>query len=331
VRLAAAVAVLVVLAAPAPAVAATAAAEVLGAQGSVLASARGGSFRYPADGTLLSIESVQSGPRAVTLRGVSILSGRVTADAIVVRTGGRATIENLVVDGLLRDVHENSLFGLDASGYVVALQKATIPAAGGKRVGFVALRVDVGAGYAGLPRGGQLLIGIHDRSTGAQEAVVRRGAIGAWATLGFAAPPQAGGAGLVSVVEPLLSNPLLGSQKGAQAVWIAERFLGVPYVWGGATPSGFDCSGLAMYVYAQLGIHLTHFTGAQYNEGAHIPPALLQPGDLVFFDGGQLGPGHEGIYIGNGMFIHAPHTGDVVKISSLASYWGRYYGAVRPY
>jgi hypothetical protein len=303
---------------------------VLGARGDVLASARGGSFRYPADGTLLSVESVENESRAVTLRGVSILRGRVTAEKIVVRPGGGASVQNLVVDGLLRDVHENSLFDLDASGYVVALQKAAIPTAGGRRVGLVALRVNVEAGYAGLPRGGQLLIGLHDRATGAQKAVAAKAPLGAWATLGFAAPPQPGGAGLVPVVEPLLSNPLLGSDTGSKAVWLAERFLGVPYVWGGASPAGFDCSGLTMYVYAQLGIRLTHFTGAQYNEGMHVPPALLQPGDLVFFDGGQLGPAHEGIYIGNGMFIHAPHTGDVVRISSLAAYRDRYYGAVRP-
>jgi cell wall-associated NlpC family hydrolase len=63
-----------------------------------------------------------------------------------------------------------------------------------------------------------------------------------------------------------------------------------------------------------------------------VPPAALQPGDLVFFDSGAFGvPGHEGIYVGGGLFIHAPHTGDVVKISSLASYAKRYIGAVRPY
>jgi cell wall-associated NlpC family hydrolase len=88
-----------------------------------------------------------------------------------------------------------------------------------------------------------------------------------------------------------------------------------------------------MFVYHQLGIELTHFTGAQYNEGARVPPLYLQPGDLVFFDAGPDGPGHEGIYIGNGLFIQAPHTGDFVKISSLTdpSYAGRYMGAVRPY
>jgi cell wall-associated NlpC family hydrolase len=87
-----------------------------------------------------------------------------------------------------------------------------------------------------------------------------------------------------------------------------------------------------MYVYNQLGIDLTHYTGAQWYEGARVPPSELQPGDLVFFEPSPRGPQHEGIYIGDGQFIHAPHTGDVVKISSLddPSYWFGYVGAVRP-
>jgi peptidoglycan DL-endopeptidase CwlO len=114
---------------------------------------------------------------------------------------------------------------------------------------------------------------------------------------------------------------------GAQAVAIAERYIGVPYVWGGASPAGFDCSGLTMYVYAQLGIPLSHFTGDQWNEGVHVSQDQLAPGDLVFFDG----LGHEGMYIGGGEFIHAPHTGDVVRISRMSESWyaQNYDGAVR--
>ena len=117
------------------------------------------------------------------------------------------------------------------------------------------------------------------------------------------------------------------SSVGQQAVMIAEQYLGVPYVWGGASPSGFDCSGLTMYVYAQLGIQLSHYTGDQWNEGVHVSQDQLAPGDLVFFDG----LGHEGMYIGGGQFIHAPHTGDVVKISSMSDSWyaQTYDGAVR--
>jgi len=115
-------------------------------------------------------------------------------------------------------------------------------------------------------------------------------------------------------------------------VVLAERFLGTPYVWGGAAPGGFDCSGLVMYVYAQLGLSLPHFTGYQWNDGRRLGPNdPLQPGDIVFFHMHSYGPGHEGMYIGNGEFIHAPHTGDVVKTSSLSdpAYALGYVGAVR--
>jgi len=114
---------------------------------------------------------------------------------------------------------------------------------------------------------------------------------------------------------------------GAQAVAAAMQFLGTPYVWGGAAPGGFDCSGLTMYAYGQIGIGLAHYTGDQWNEGAHVPSDQLLPGDLVFF-GSDLH--HVGMYIGGGQFIHAPQTGDVVKISDLGSA-SDFAGAVRPY
>jgi peptidoglycan DL-endopeptidase CwlO len=111
----------------------------------------------------------------------------------------------------------------------------------------------------------------------------------------------------------------------AGAASIAARYLGVPYVWGGASPGGFDCSGLVMYVYAQLGVSLPHYTVSQWNATAPIPTSALAPGDLVFFDG----LGHVGIYIGNGQFIHAPHTGTVVQIASLSGYWAAHLDGAR--
>jgi cell wall-associated NlpC family hydrolase len=108
----------------------------------------------------------------------------------------------------------------------------------------------------------------------------------------------------------------------AAAASIALRYLGVPYVWGGASPSGFDCSGLVMYVYAQLGISLPHYTVAQWN--ATDPISSPEPGDLVFFNG----LGHVGIYIGGGRFVNAPHTGSVVRIDSMSNFGG-YDGARR--
>jgi cell wall-associated NlpC family hydrolase len=111
-----------------------------------------------------------------------------------------------------------------------------------------------------------------------------------------------------------VGNPGAGHPEAAQ---IALQYLGVPYVWGGASPSGFDCSGLVMYVYAQLGISLPHYTVAQWSATLPISTSEMQPGDLVFFDG----LGHVGIYIGNNEFVHAPHTGTVVQISSLSGYY----------
>lgn len=96
----------------------------------------------------------------------------------------------------------------------------------------------------------------------------------------------------------------------------ALGYLGVPYVWGGATPNGFDCSGLVQYVFLQHGLHLPHYSRYQAQMGFEIPPADIEPADLVFFGDPVY---HVGIYLGDGLFVHAPRTGDVVKISALAS------------
>jgi cell wall-associated NlpC family hydrolase len=127
-----------------------------------------------------------------------------------------------------------------------------------------------------------------------------------------APPTSSGGVVQPPVVVPV-GNPGVGHPQAAQ---IALGYLGVPYVWGGASPSGFDCSGLVMYVYAQLGISLPHYTVAQWN--ASVPVSSPEPGDLVFFNG----LGHVGIYIGGGQFVNAPHTGSVVRIDSLSSFGG---------
>ena len=108
-------------------------------------------------------------------------------------------------------------------------------------------------------------------------------------------------------------------------VGVAMQYLGVPYRWGGASPSGFDCSGLVMYVFAQVGVSLPHSSYAQYGMGSPVSRDQLQPGDLVFFDG----LGHVGIYVGGGSFIHAPHTGDVVKISSMTGWYSSTYVGAR--
>ena len=108
---------------------------------------------------------------------------------------------------------------------------------------------------------------------------------------------------------------------------VALQYLGVPYLWAGASPSGFDCSGLVMYAYSQVGVSLPHSSYAMWGDGVPVPRDQLQPGDLVFFDG----LGHVGLYIGGGEFVHAPHTGTVVQVSSLdeGSYASSFVGARR--
>jgi cell wall-associated NlpC family hydrolase len=118
--------------------------------------------------------------------------------------------------------------------------------------------------------------------------------------------------------------PVVGNGKAAQALRYAMSKIGRPYVWGAAGPNSFDCSGLIMWAYRKVGISLPHYTGSQWNAGTHVSRDRLQPGDLVFFYNDLH---HVGLYIGGGKMLHAPQTGDVVKIAPLA---GRpYAGAVR--
>jgi cell wall-associated NlpC family hydrolase len=121
-----------------------------------------------------------------------------------------------------------------------------------------------------------------------------------------------------------------GGSVGADVVRKGLTHLGTPYVWGGESPKGFDCSGLCQYLYAQEGISIPRVSQDQFRAGRAIPTAQMQPGDLVFFQkNGDVH--HVGIYIGGGKFLQAPHTGDVVKISSLSEpyYRAQFAGARR--
>jgi cell wall-associated NlpC family hydrolase len=148
--------------------------------------------------------------------------------------------------------------------------------------------------------------------------------LGAQEAADAVAPDPSGSLGIVASTPDAMVAP--SSQYGG-VVGEAMQYLGVPYVWGGASPSGFDCSGLVVYVFAKFGVSLPHYTGDLWNMGVPVSRDQLEAGDLVFFNG----LGHMGIYIGGGQFIHAPHTGDVVKISNMSDGWytSSYDGARR--
>ena len=123
-----------------------------------------------------------------------------------------------------------------------------------------------------------------------------------------------------------------GTELGKQIVATAKQYLGTPYVYGGASPKGFDCSGLVYYVYGQYGYSLQRGAGSQYRtDGRHVDKDGLQPGDLVFFSDNVDPIGHVGMYIGDGQFIHASSGKGQVIITDLDSYYyaEHYTGAKR--
>jgi hypothetical protein len=308
-------------------------AEIRNAQGHLVAAARQGPFASLQDGGwTLRFDSSSRSSRGVSLRGVTIAGGLVYAERIFVPAHGLegAVVQGLTVNGKAVAARPNTLVPLGPGSYLVVLQEAVVP---GEGSGVVGLRVVAGDSSLGIDPGSQLLVGLARAALPPPQPHHHTAHL-SWLALGVSGHgADTGSADLGLPGTPLLGLPTNGT-VGAKAVQIAMRYLGVPYVWGGDDPlTGFDCSGLTMYVYAQLGIPLTHYTGSQFYEGARVPRWALQPGDLVFFEPSARGPQHEGMYIGNGQFIQAPRTGDVVKISSLSEpgYAFGFVGAVRPF
>ena len=120
-------------------------------------------------------------------------------------------------------------------------------------------------------------------------------------------------------VRALLANPPYPNFSLDQVVAVAKQYIGVPYVYGGASPAGFDCSGFTQYVYAQFGVALPHSSSRQGSGGTAIAASAALPGDLVILDGGS----HVGIYLGGNMMIDAPRAGE--SVTERAIYSGNHY------
>lgn len=145
----------------------------------------------------------------------------------------------------------------------------------------------------------------------AQQAQAAQAAAAAASTQAVGSSSGGGGGSVGYSAAP--APPSVGGALGA--VQAAEGEVGVPYVWGGNTPAGFDCSGLVQWAYAQVGISLPHYSGAQYDDTTQIPLADIEPGDLLFY--GPGGDEHVAMYVGNGEMIEAPYTGASVWITGV--------------
>lgn len=137
-----------------------------------------------------------------------------------------------------------------------------------------------------------------------------------WSTLRTTSAPVSRGLGSSAAASRILST--------------AKNYLGVPYVWGGTTPDGFDCSGFVQYVFGKNGVSLPRTADVQFELGIPVRSDQLQPGDLVYFTTYEPGPSHNGIYLGDGKFINATSSRGIAIDRMNSSYWGpRYIGARR--
>lgn len=137
---------------------------------------------------------------------------------------------------------------------------------------------------------------------------------------------------LIFATQSVAKAPPPAKPVPPSVVAIATRYLGYPYVWGGTSPAGFDCSGFTWFVYRQAGHPIPRDLWGQLDSGARVARSALQPGDLVFFANTyEEGLSHGGVYLGGNRFIHAEDYGKGVVVSNLSGYWGAaYYAACRP-
>jgi murein DD-endopeptidase len=285
---------------------------------------------YPASASVVAFSSsTASGSTCrsarVTLASVSLLGGAVTA-ASVEATDGRGTVSGLAIDGTAVSATAGQTVAVESWGQL------TLGTTVGRLSAPLVLRLlqahngllagtTIAVAFAAAPQPVAKPKTKHHSSASTESSQTasarskkreqRRRAQKPPPDLPASPLPFRLGAGLADAAR---DNPVVAT---------AMQYLGVPYQWGGASPkTGFDCSGLVMYVFAQLGVSLPHYAAAQYHspDTVWVAPNRLQPGDLVFFtgsDGTRKEPGHVGIYVGDGYLIDAPHTGGFVEVDSL--------------
>ena len=301
---------------------------VLGAPGSSL-----GPSAYGSVVTFDSATSRASTCRSagVTLSSVSLFGGVVSASSVQA-TNGRGTVTGLEIDGSAVPAAAGETLSVDGWGELML--GATI----GRVTAPLVLRLL--QAHDSLPAGTAVAVAFAAAAQTVAKPSQQQGhtqqkqkhATGSSRSRASGQTPHSGKQRPAPDF-PASGSPLLSSDdlppdaRRNPVVSLAMEYLGVPYTWGGASPkTGFDCSGLVTYVFAQLGVSLPHYAASQFYSptAVWVSPKRLQPGDLVFFvgsDGTRKEPGHVGIYVGDGYFIDAPHTGSFVRIDSLKARW----------
>ena len=262
----------------------------------------------------------------IALGSVSLFGGAVTAESIAA-TDGRGTVSGLEIDGAAVAASAGETVSIEGWGQL------TLGATVGRLTAPLVIRLLQARN--GLSAGTTISVAFAAAPLPAAQPEPKHRASSTGQKTSAAAPGETKGNSQqprraldfpASPVPFKLNGRLARAAQGNPVVSTAMQYLGVPYQWGGASPkAGFDCSGLVMYVFAQLGVSLPHYAAAQWHSpgGVWVAPNRLQAGDLVFFtgEGTRREPGHVGIYVGDGYFIDAPRTGSFVRIDSLSEGW----------
>jgi cell wall-associated NlpC family hydrolase len=316
-----------------------------------------GPSSYPTGDPLVAFGSLAASgatcsSTSVTLASVSLFGGAVTASSVS-GTAGRGVVTGLQIDGADETLGPGQVVAVGNWAQVTLSRKV------GRARALLVLTLL--APHSSLPAGAVIAVGFeaapqpiakpqptpqptHPQADGQTPPTVSHGSTArAFRTHAHATKkhrqrqPQKPPPNYPASPSPFARGGFTEAVQHNPVVATALQYLGIPYQWGGASPTtGFDCSGLVQYVFAQLGVPLVHYAAAQWHspDSVWVAPNRLQPGDLVFFigsDGTRKAPGHVGIYVDDGYIIDAPHTGTSVRIDSLneAKLANQYVGARR--